>query len=84
MVPLLQTPVENPHATIITLFMNAVEETMTDEDRVQGLTPYSQETKRLLKYLPPNRRPSSKNDPAVIKFGFAREIVGTYDHIFER
>lgn len=84
MVPLLQTPVENPHATMITLFMNAVEETKTDEDRFRGLTPDSPETKRLFKYLPPKKRAMSRNDPILIKLNVARELVGTYDRIFDR
>ncbi|KAF7175088.1 hypothetical protein CNMCM7691_006492 [Aspergillus felis] len=66
MVPLLQTPLENPHASLITLFMNAVDETLTDEDRIQDLTPHSPTTKRL------------------IKFNFGRDLVRTYDHIFDR
>jgi hypothetical protein len=84
MVPLLQTPVQNPHATLITLFMNAVDGTMTDDDRMQGLTSHSRATKSLLKYLPPNRTATSRFDPAVIKFQVGRELVATYDHIFDR
>lgn len=52
MVPLLQAPLENPHATLITLFMNAVDETLTDQDKLRDLTPHSTTIKRLLKYLP--------------------------------
>lgn len=85
MVPLLQNPIQNPHATLITLFMNAVEEAMTTfEDRLQGLTPDSRETKSLLKYLPPKGGPSSRYDPTLIKFQHGRELVATYDHVFER
>ncbi|KAJ5389499.1 uncharacterized protein N7496_000567 [Penicillium cataractarum] len=84
MVPLLQTPAQNPHATLITLFMNAVDETLTVEDQMQGLTPNSRATKTLLQYLPPTGKPSSTHDPTLIKFSYGRELVGTYDHIFER
>lgn len=84
MIPLLQTPAQNPHATMITLFMNAVEETLTDEDRMQGLTLHSRATRDLLNYLPPNGTRNSKYDPALIKFNVGRELVGTYDHIFDR
>ncbi|KFY28454.1 hypothetical protein V493_02929 [Pseudogymnoascus sp. VKM F-4281 (FW-2241)] len=86
MVPLLQKPLVNPHATLITLFMNAVDERMTNQDRVAGITPHSQETKRLLKYLPPTDKGMMTNtvSPEVIKFSLARDLVGTYDHIFSR
>ncbi|RLL98932.1 hypothetical protein CFD26_107683 [Aspergillus turcosus] len=84
MVPLLQTPLENPHATLITLFMNAVDETLTDEDKIQGMTAHSPITKRLLKYLPPQGRPTSPYAPELIKLNLGRDLVRTYDHIFDR
>jgi hypothetical protein len=84
MVPLLQTPLDNPHATLVTLFMNAVDETLTDEDRIQDLTAHSPTTKRLFKYLPPKRRPTSPYDPELIKFNLGRDLVKPYDHIFDR
>ncbi|KAL2833788.1 hypothetical protein BDW59DRAFT_156589 [Aspergillus cavernicola] len=84
MTPLLQTPLMNPHATLITLFMNAVEEAMTNEDRLKDLTPHSKSTKKLLKYLPPIRRAVSKYDPSLISFNVGRDITTTYDHIFDR
>lgn len=84
MVPLLQTPLENPHATLITLFMNAVDETLTDQDKIQGLTAHSPITKCLLKYLPPQGRPTSPYAPELIKFNLGRDLVRTYDHIFDR
>ncbi|GIJ91024.1 hypothetical protein Asppvi_009989 [Aspergillus pseudoviridinutans] len=84
MVPLLQTPLENPHASLITLFMNAVDETLTDEDRIQDLKPHSPTTKRVFKYLPPQGKPTSLYDPELIKFNLGRDLVRTYDHIFER
>ncbi|GFG26617.1 monoterpene epsilon-lactone hydrolase [Aspergillus udagawae] len=84
MVPLLQTPLDNPHATLVTLFMNAVDETLTDEDRIQDLTAHSPTTKRLFKYLPPKGRPTSPYDPELIKFNLGRDLVKPYDHIFDR
>ena len=51
MIPLLQPPTENPHATLITLFMNAVAEVSTVQDQIHDMTSNSQTTKRLLKYL---------------------------------
>ena len=84
MVPLLQEHLVNPHATLITLFMNAVDENMTDEDRIADRTADSPTTKRLVKYLPPRGVPTTPSDPRIIKFSFARDNVATYDHIFDR
>jgi hypothetical protein len=85
MVPLLQGPLINPHATLITLFMNAVDENMTDQDRIAEMAPHSPTTKRLLKYLPlKGVPPTNISDPRVIKISFARDNVATYDHIFDR
>lgn len=84
MVPMLEHPLKNPHATLITLFMNAVEETLTDDDRIQSLTSHSRATKSLLKYLPPTGPVTSRFDPALVKLQVGRELVTTYDHIFDR
>lgn len=84
MIPLLQSPRENPHATLITLFMNAVEETMTDEERVQGITPQSVSSRRLLRYLPPKRRPISRYDPELVRMNMARDLVMDYNPTFDR
>ena len=89
MVPLLQRPLINPHATLITLLMNAVDENTTDKDRMADMTPHSLTTKRLLKYLPqkgmqPNGMHFDLSSPEVIKFTFARDSVATFDHIFDR
>ncbi|RGP78863.1 set and mynd domain-containing 3 [Fusarium longipes] len=81
---LLRAPSVNPHATLITLFMNVVDENMTQRDQMADATPNSPSTKRLLKFLPPRRPPTSSNDPDIIKFSYARDYVRTYDHIFDR
>jgi hypothetical protein len=84
MVPLLQTPNQNPHATLITLFMNAVEEVMTLEDRLQGLAPDSRALRDSRKYLPLNKKPDSRYDPVLMKVQYAQELVARYEHVFER
>lgn len=81
MTPLLEDPRSNPHATLITLFMNAIEENMTDYDRISAMSTSSQ---RLLKYLPLMQPISGGNDPDVIKRLFAVDFVTAYDHIFDR
>lgn len=85
MMPLLQDPLINPHATLITLFMNVVDENITDQDRMADATSHSPTTKRLLKYLPlKGMAPINVSDPRVIKLSFARDNVATYDNIFDR
>jgi hypothetical protein len=84
MSPLLQAPHINPHATLITLFMNAVDENMTQQDQMADATMHSPSTKRLLKFIPPNHPPTSRYDPDIIKFTYARDFVRTYDSIFDR
>jgi hypothetical protein len=83
-VPFLQSPLVNPHATLITLFMNAVDENITDEDRVADMVQNSPTKKRLLKYLPLKGMPTSRFDPELIKFTVALDSVATHDHIFDR
>lgn len=83
MVPLLQGPLVNPHATLITLFMNAVDENLTDQDRMADMMDEPM-TSRLLKYLPPKTRAVNTSSPEVIKLSFARDIVAHFDRIFDR
>jgi hypothetical protein len=45
MMPLLQEPLVNPHATLITLLMNVVEENITDQDKMADAVPQSLTTK---------------------------------------
>lgn len=84
--PLLQEPLINPHATLITLLMNIVDENITDQDRMADVAPYSQTSNLLLKYLPLKGLAPIKNihDPNIIKLSCARDILGTYDHVFDR
>jgi hypothetical protein len=84
MVPFLQGPLVNPHASLITLFMNAVDEAMTEQDTLASMAPHNPTTQRLYKYLPSRGRLTSPFDPELIRVSFARDIVGTYDHIFDR
>lgn len=63
--------------------MNAVDETLTDQDRMAIMT-HDPTTKRLLNYLPPKTMSPNMYDPEIIRLSFARDIVATYDGIFER
>lgn len=84
MVPLLQSPLQNPHATLITLFLNTVNDTLTAQDKLQSVSMTGREMKSLFEYLPPNGCPIDGFETGVVKFTFAREIVGKYDHVFDR
>ncbi|PYI11901.1 hypothetical protein BO78DRAFT_440822 [Aspergillus sclerotiicarbonarius CBS 121057] len=82
MLPLLQTPLDNPHATLITLFMNAVEDTLTIGDRLEGLASHVTK-RRLLRYLP-NGPPTSPHSPEMVKLTAAHPMVTSYDYVFDR
>ncbi|KAM0347333.1 hypothetical protein ACHAPU_004852 [Fusarium lateritium] len=84
MSPLLRAPSVNPHATLVTLFMNLVDEHMTQQDKTADATMQSGSTKRLLQFIPPNHALTSRHDPDLIKFSYARDWVRNYDHIFDR
>jgi hypothetical protein len=83
MIPLLRPPLVNPHATLITLFMNAVDETIAMQGQIADMATNSVTTKRLLKYLP-LKSISNPNDPQMIKFTYALDNVASHDHIFDR
>ncbi|PWY93925.1 hypothetical protein BO94DRAFT_313736 [Aspergillus sclerotioniger CBS 115572] len=84
MIPLLQSPLDNPHATLITLFINAVPENLAHREEQQDWDAHISTTKLLLKYLPFKGAPTSPYDPQIIKRFVGRDIVRTYDHIFDR
>jgi hypothetical protein len=84
MAPLLQEPAVNPHATLITLFMNAVDESMTDQDRMADATEGSQSSRDLVKYIRPTGPLTGAHDPVLIRFSFARDFVTSHDRYFDR
>ncbi|KAL7909005.1 hypothetical protein GGI35DRAFT_493828 [Trichoderma velutinum] len=88
---LLQAPFTNPHATLITLFRNAIRETMTMQDRVMDMYTYRPETKLIREYFSyigiksgydPMAGP--KVDPKAIMWTYAQANVAAYDPIFDR
>ncbi|KAL7939876.1 glycosyl hydrolase family 76 domain-containing protein [Trichoderma chlorosporum] len=90
--PLLQAPLINPHATLITLFRNAIRETMTMQDRVMDMYTYRPATQLIREYnvrmgvtsatfiarYPP------EVDHKVIKWAYAQANVAVYDPVFDR
>ena len=51
MVPLLQPPTQNPHATLITLFINVIQDMLTDSKRAQGIMLNSQVKDPVLRFV---------------------------------
>lgn len=84
MMPLLQKRNVNPHATLITLFMNAVEETLTDEDKMRDMTPSSASSRRLMRYIPHKGSRVTRYDPVLVKLYMGRDLVTGYDFAFDR
>ncbi len=82
MAPLLHGPLDNPHATLVTLFMNAVLETINQDQMVRMAQ--IQTMPHLLKYIPLKTKPSGPYDPEMIKLAFAGGIVGTFDSAFNQ
>ncbi|CEI66053.1 hypothetical protein FVEN_g4536 [Fusarium venenatum] len=84
MSPLLETPSTNPHATLITLFMNVVDENLTQDEQVADAAVESPSSKCLLQFLPLTRPRVGKYDPDVVKLVHARDHVRDFDYIFDR
>lgn len=84
MIPLLQTPVDNPHATLITLFMNAVDENISDAEIRAHTNAQGPTMKRILQYLSFSPRQLIPNDPILFKILAARGCVANYDSTFDR
>lgn len=76
----LQTPAANPHATLITLFLNAVQETMTPHEKQQDL---GSELQLVLKYLPFTTPPLDPRDPRLHMCMEACSLVRDNDKYFE-
>lgn len=85
MIPLLQKPLVNEHATLLTLFMNAVQEVLDHSGQDRPLDAKERAAmKGLLKYLPLGKPVASPFDPESIKFMVGRDAVVTYDEVFDR
>lgn len=79
--PLLQLPRQNPHATFITTFINAVKEVAKTEnsDNVGG------DSERITKFLPLELSSLlSPNSPDMMRMWDARDSVADVDKHFKR
>ncbi|KAL5584374.1 hypothetical protein FOVSG1_013763 [Fusarium oxysporum f. sp. vasinfectum] len=81
--PLLRVraPSINPHATLITLFLNTVQEYSTQEDNLKTVKALAG---RIFKYLPPPRPIKGGIDPFSVMGTYAQGRVQNYDDNFER
>ncbi|OJJ76995.1 hypothetical protein ASPBRDRAFT_49989 [Aspergillus brasiliensis CBS 101740] len=83
MVPLLQKPVDNPHATLITLFLNAVKESLTGQDKAKEMFQLHT-NKHLSEYLPSNEPSVEAHCTRIAQLIVVQEMITDYNHIFER
>lgn len=82
--PLLRSPTQNPHATLVALYLNAVQETSTMADKVTSM---AEEMELVQKYLPINLQALQLNrntNPDILMFITAREMFRDFDGIFKR
>lgn len=85
MAPLLKQPSENPHATLVTLFMSAVTRTVNDSDRKRDIGPKGEAWKRLKQYMPAlNKALPSISHADCEKLNAAIQLVANYDSVFDR
>ncbi len=82
MVPLLQAPSLNPHATLITLFMNVVPEySMLPGAQLTDLARGGKTVMpRVLKFLSQKGMPTG---PDLVKIMYAMGCVATYDGVLD-
>ncbi|KAL9097609.1 MAG: hypothetical protein Q9165_000506 [Trypethelium subeluteriae] len=76
---LLDSPHDNPHATLVTLFMNAVEETVNEKREAES---FQAEIMQLTKYLPPKTLSFSNGDPFMVNMLSARPLVRDVESLF--
>ncbi|KAF2141159.1 uncharacterized protein K452DRAFT_272970 [Aplosporella prunicola CBS 121167] len=79
--PLLKPITENPHATLVTLFLNAVNEMESRPDTTQTLW---REMGRLMAYFPENRLAKNKRGAETIKLTAALDLLRDFDGLFTR
>ena len=80
--PLLRTEAENPHATLIALFMNAVH--LAEKDLGDS---YIQDSVRLamtkvVRFLPVKETPIKRASSAMVRMMLAKDIFRDLDHLF--
>jgi hypothetical protein len=81
--PLLENTVVNPHATLITLFMNALEEEFMNCGDERNKNVMMKELKLVTEYA--GYRPNiTKNDPYFLQLSFAKPLVRDKEKYLEK
>lgn len=85
MIPLLQSKVTNSHATLITLFMNAVDETHhLDPEGGPRISTHDQAMKRALEYLSAPPTSLTPNSPFFFKVLSSLDGVSNHEKTLDR
>ncbi|TLD18871.1 extracellular exo-polygalacturonase [Venturia nashicola] len=81
--PLLETPAVNPHATLITLFMNALEEEFMNSGDERNKDVMTKELKLICEYA---GKPSkiTANDPSFLQLSFSKSLVRDKEKYLEK
>ncbi|KAM0286534.1 hypothetical protein ACHAO9_008162 [Fusarium lateritium] len=83
LVPMLREVQVNPHATLVTLFMNTVHELLGRHVQLPNQALDNGATQRLHRYLPVRPPIRGTYDPQVVKLAAARNSVRYYDDYFD-
>lgn len=83
--PLLKSPDENPHATLITMFMNAAELAERDLGQVytrRQMKPGMEKARKFMPITPDMLVPNTSGAPAAIRMACAHNLFRDYDGLF--
>ena len=80
--PLLRTAAENPHATLIALFMNAVYHAEKDLGDTYIKDSMQLAMKKVVQFLPVKEIPINRTSAAMVRMMLAKDIFRDLDHLF--
>lgn len=80
--PLLKRKTQNPHAMILTPFMNAVYEVSTDMDQVSSLMSGSDRLRQYLRVTPNTFQNRNSSNAEMVRFLKACNMFHNYDELF--
>ncbi len=82
--PMLKRKSQNPHATIVALFLNATHEVTTEADTVAMMKVETQQLRMFMPFDPTAMISRDGTDPDFLKFMEARMHFRDFDKLFER
>lgn len=77
----LQEPEANQHATLLTLFLNAIPEEMTQQEDQQDM---NRDLGKAMNYVPLLGPPQGMGDPRMLMLMEARSLLRDNDKYFDR